>query len=114
MILLDILRLILVFPFLILLVLKVLGLGDKQAHFIVAPFYLYSMVVLSMFVLEPVKALLAMALYLFILLVRSMQITKKEYNTVFISRLIRKFVFIFSKTYLIYYSIFIILGIIFY
>ncbi len=112
MLVLDILRYILIFPFVILIVLKYLGLKEKQASFAISPFYFYSMILLTKFVFDGIFTFGVLFIYLLFVFIRAMILVKKEYKTILANRLIRRCLLIYSKTYFIYYIIVCIIGII--
>ncbi len=112
MILLDFLRYILVFPFILLLVLKYLGFGEKQKYFIVFPVFFYTFIKLTALVFDDYITLLVGAGYIFWVLFVSTSQVKKQYRSLLPNFILRKFLYIFSKTFIFYWVVLCVVGII--
>ncbi len=112
MILLDILRFILVFPFVILLVLKYLGYPRKQRNIIVAPVYFYTFIRLTAFVFDDLVTLSVIASFLLLTFIISYRLIKNEYKNILANHLVRKYFFVFARMFPIYYVLIVIIGII--
>ncbi len=112
MILLDILRYILVFPFILLLILKYLGFGDKQKYFIVFPIFFYTFIRLTALVFDDYVTLLVMLSYIIWALFVSVVQVKKQYKSILPNFVFRKFLYVFSKTFIFYWIVLCVVGVI--
>lgn len=112
MLLLNTLRFILIFPFVILIVLKYLGISRKQRHLFVAPVYMYTFVKLTVFVFDGIFTFLFLFTFAATVFVISYRIVKKEYKTILGNLLIRKYLFVFGRLFPFYYIVVAFIGII--
>lgn len=108
--LLYIIRVLIAIPFIVYAVLRITGIKPKQARLIIFPLYLICFFNLVSFVFTPIFGSILAFIYLGVLFYIAIKVIVKNYGKIFMSRVIRKFAQIFSKSFPFVYAVCILIG----